>query len=237
MLEPARIKGAKCQLPLLMPPFFHLEQLDGVRVLRLPSGDGTNRLTHACVLALTEAFRDLAHKPEALIVTGNRRFFSAGADLREIAALTGPEAYEFSRIGQTLMNTVEQFPAPVYAAISGYCMGGGLDLALACRQRIASPDAIFGHRGAALGLITGWGGTQRLPPLVGKAKALEMFIAAEKLHARDALRCGLIDAVAEDPVAESVSRVNSSLQRHRVTQQDRIDREVVLRFDAGGTAL
>jgi enoyl-CoA hydratase/carnithine racemase len=191
---------------------------DGVRVLRLQSDDCTNRLTRACVLALTETVRDLASKREPLIVAGNRRFFSAGADLREIASLSGPEACEFSRIGQMLMNTVEQFPAPVYAAISGYCMGGGLDLALACHRRIASPGAVFGHRGAALGLITGWGGTQRLPRLVGKAKALEMFVVAEKIRAGDALRCRLIDAVAEDPVAESVRRLNSSPQRHRVAE-------------------
>ena len=169
-----------------------------------------NRLTRACVLALTEGLRDLAHQAEPVIITGNRRSFSAGADLREIAALTGPEAYEFSRIGQTLMNTVEQFPAPLYAAISGYCMGGGLDLVLACHQRIASPDAVFGHRGAALGLITGWGGTQRLPRLVGKAKALQMFVAAEKLHAKDALRHGLLNELAEDPVTEAAQRIKSS---------------------------
>jgi len=193
-----------------MPPFFYLEQLHGVRVLRLQSDDGANRLTLVCVLALTEGLRDLAGKPEPLIITGNRRFFSAGADLREIAALTGPAAYEFSRIGQTLMNTVEHFPAPVYAAISGYCMGGGLDLVLACQKRIASLGAVLGHRGAALGLITGWGGTQRLPRLVGKAMALEMFVAAEKVHARDALRHGLVNGLAEDPVAEAARRINSS---------------------------
>ncbi len=203
---------------MLTADFFCLANQDGFRVLRLQSDDGTNRLTRACVLALTEAIRNLAHKSEPLIVTGNQRFFSAGADLGEIAALTGPEACEFSRIGQTLMNTVEHFPAPVYAAISGYCMGGGLDLALACHRRIASPGAVFGHRGAALGLITGWGGTQRLPRLVGKAKALEMFVAAEKVHSKDALRYGLIDAVAADPVAEAVRRLTSSPQRHIVTE-------------------
>jgi enoyl-CoA hydratase/carnithine racemase len=132
------------------------------------------------MLALTEEFRELAHKPEPLIITGNRLFFSAGADLGEIAALTGPEACEFSQTGQLLMNTVENFPAPVYAAICGYCMGGGLDLVLACHRRIASPDAVLGHRGTALGLIIGWGGTQRLPRLVGRAKALQMFVAADK---------------------------------------------------------
>jgi enoyl-CoA hydratase len=197
--------------------FFRLEPHAGVRVLRLHSDDGTNRLTLACVLALTEAFHDLARQPEPLIVTGNRRFFSVGADLVEIAALTGPRAYEFSVTGQTLMRAVESFPAPVFAAISGYCMGGGLDLALACHQRITSPGAVLGHRGAALGLITGWGGTQRLPRLVGKATALQMFVTAEKIHATDALGCGLIDAVAEDPVDEAARRINASTQSLRGT--------------------
>jgi enoyl-CoA hydratase/carnithine racemase len=192
---------------VLTADFFRLEQHAGVRVLRLQSEDGTNRLTRACVLALTEVVRELARTPKPWIVTGNRRFFSAGADLEEIAALSGPEAYEFSAVGQRLMNAIVGFPAPVYAAISGYCMGGGLDLALACHRRIASPGAILGHRGAALGLITGWGGTQRLPRLVGKAKALEMFVAAEKVPAQAALRIGLIDAVAEDPAAEAARRI------------------------------
>jgi enoyl-CoA hydratase/carnithine racemase len=85
-------------------------------------------------------------------------------------------------------------------------MGGGLDLALACHHRIASPHAVFGHRGAALGLITGWGGTQRLPRLVGKGRALEMFVAAEKIMAAAALQIGLVEAIANDPVAESIRR-------------------------------
>jgi len=83
-------------------------------------------------------------------------------------------------------------------------MGGGLDLALACRYRIASPHAVFGHRGATLGLITGWGGTQRLPRIVGKTRALEMFLAAEKISAQKALDIGLVDAIADDPVAEAL---------------------------------
>jgi enoyl-CoA hydratase/carnithine racemase len=161
------------------------------------------------VLALTDKLRDLARGAEPLIVTGNRRFFSAGADLNEIVALTGPGACEFAHMGQALMNTIEHFPAPVYAAISGYCLGGGLDLALASHRRIASPDAVFGHRGAALGLITGWSGTQRLPRLVGRAKALEIFVTAEKICGRDALRCGLVDGLAEDPLAEAARHINS----------------------------
>jgi len=182
-------------------PFFNIKIQDSAIILQLTSDDGTNRLTRTCVVALTSAVQQLALNPRPLVITGNEKFFSAGADLAEIAALSGPDAYSFSRMGQKLMHAIETFPAPVCAAIHGYCMGGGLDLALACHRRVASPHAIFGHRGAALGLITGWGGTQRLPRLIGKAKALELFVAAEKLHAAAALRIGLIDAMETDPVS------------------------------------
>jgi enoyl-CoA hydratase/carnithine racemase len=187
--------------------FFLLDQIDGVRVLRLHSPDSTNRLTSACVRTLTAALQELATRPAPLVIAGNERFFSAGADLQEISSLSGPKAKQFSEMGQLLMSTIEDFPAPVYAAISGYCMGGGLDLALACHRRIASMDAVFGHRGAALGLITGWGGTQRLPRLVGKSRALQMFLAAEKVHAKEALQYGLIDAIATHPVSEAVAHL------------------------------
>ncbi len=160
-----------------------------------------NRLTRARVLALTAAVEKLAERPPSrLVITGNAHFFSAGADLNEIAALTGAQAFLFAQMGQRLMDAVASFPSPAIAAVNGYCMGGGLDLALACHHRVAGPHALFGHRGAALGLITGWGGTQRLPRLIGKAGALQMFLAAEKLHAPRALEVGLVYAVVEDPV-------------------------------------
>ncbi|HJS99238.1 MAG TPA: enoyl-CoA hydratase/isomerase family protein [Terriglobales bacterium] len=178
-----------------------------VRILQLCSSDGTNRLTRTCILELTSTARNLARDGQPLIITGNDRFFSAGAELHEIAALTGPEALEFSRHGQELMNLIAAFPAPVCAAIRGYGMGGGLDLALACHYRVAAPHAMFGHRGAALGLITGWGGTQRLPRLIGKARALQMFVAAEKVNAEEALRIGLVHAVAEEPVTWAVGKL------------------------------
>jgi len=193
-----------------MPGHFQLETMADAMILHLVSSDGTNRLTRACVLALSEAVLNLSREPRPLVITGNSKFFSAGADLAEIASLTGTTALEFSKLGQHLMNMVAAFPAPVYAAIEGYCMGGGLDLALACHWRLASPQAIFGHRGAALGLITGWGGTQRLPRLVGKGRALQMFLTAEKVHAAEALRIGLINAVGADPVAEALRRARSS---------------------------
>jgi enoyl-CoA hydratase len=190
---------------------YSLERQAGAVVLRLQSADGMNRLTTDCVLALTKAMRRLAESnPLPLVITRNEHFFSTGADLHEIARLTGPEALNFSAMGQQLMNLIEYFPKPVIAAVHGYCMGGGLDLALACRARIASPHATFGHRGAALGLITGWGGTQRLPRLIGKSRALQMFVAAEKLNATQALHIGLVDAVNPDPIAGALSRLTST---------------------------
>jgi len=188
--------------------FFQIEFGDPARILRLTSPDGTNRLTRACVLALTAAVEELKAELKTqlcpLIITGNRQFFSVGADLNEIAALTGPEAHKFSAMGQALMNAITSYPAPVIAVIEGHCMGGGFDLALACHRRIAAPHAVFGHRGAALGLITGWGGTQRLPRLIGKGRALELFIAAERISAARAREIGLVDAIADDPIAEAM---------------------------------
>jgi enoyl-CoA hydratase/carnithine racemase len=186
---------------------FQLERAGNCAVLRLISPDSTNRLTRARILALTQAVSALAGQVRPLVVAGNAHFFSVGADLNEIAALTGPDAYEFSRMGQTLMNAIAEYPARVIAAVEGHCMGGGLDLALACHRRIAGPHAIFGHRGAALGLMTGWGGTQRLPRLVGKGRALELFVAAEKLTAARALEIGLIDRITDDPIAAALEHL------------------------------
>jgi enoyl-CoA hydratase len=188
---------------------YELERRNDAVVLRLVSDDGTNRLTRARVHALTAAVEELAtNPPTRFIITGNIHFFSAGADLNEIAALSGPVAFRFAHLGQRLMHAVASFPAPTIAAVHGYCMGGGLDLALSCRRRIAGPHAIFGHRGAALGLITGWGGTQRLPRLIGKGRALQMFLAAEKVHFVRALQIGLVDAIAEDPLAAAFALSN-----------------------------
>ena len=179
-------------------------------ILRMRSTDGTNRLTRRSVVGLRQAITGIAEdQPSALIITGNEHFFSAGADLSQIAALTGPTAYDFALCGQQLMNTVAGLPLPAIAAVRGYCMGGGLDLALACHRRIASPNAVFGHRGAALGLITGWGGTQRLPRLIGKSHALHMFLAAEKIHAQQALEIGLIHQVTADPIEAALDYIES----------------------------
>ncbi len=172
-----------------------------------------NRLRRSKVIYLTEAIRRLgdSESPASPLVIIGQTNFSVGADLNEITALTGPEAYAFSALGQALMQAIASYPAPVIAAIEGHCMGGGLDLALACHRRIAAHSAVFGHRGAALGLITGWGGTQRLPRLIGKGRALELLVAAEKVSAARALEIGLVDVIADDALAEAVRRLRPSL--------------------------
>jgi enoyl-CoA hydratase/carnithine racemase len=196
-------------------PFFQLACEDNVYVLQLTSEDGTNRLTGERVLALSERIMRLTRAALPLVITGNHNFFSVGADLNEIATLTGPAAYEFSAMGQALMNCISGFPAPIIAAIEGHCMGGGLDLALACHRRIAAPHAVFGHRGAALGLMTGWGGTQRLPRLIGKGRALELFAAAEKISAHRAFEIGLVDALAHDPINGALEYLRTRYSEHQ----------------------
>ncbi len=190
------------------PTDFALAHDGGIFFLTLYSADGLNRLSRQTIKLFTEEILNLSagDAPVPPLIISGEKFFSTGADLNEIVELSGPEALEFARAGQVLMNAVDRYPAPVCAAITGYCMGGGLDLALACDLRIAAPHAVFGHRGAALGLITGWGGTQRLPRLVGKGRALQMFLAAEKISAAEALRIGLVDAIADDPVEEAGRR-------------------------------
>jgi enoyl-CoA hydratase len=168
----------------------------------------------ARITALHRALQELSAEAESgnlkrLIITGNNKFFSAGADLNEISQLTAAQAFEFSRAGQALMLAIDQFPVPVIAAIRGYCMGGGMDLALACDYRVAAPNAVFGHRGASLGVMTGWGGTQRLPRLIGKARAMQMFLLAEMVKVDESLRMGLVDKIAEEPIHEAITRATN----------------------------
>jgi enoyl-CoA hydratase/carnithine racemase len=147
----------------------------------------------------------LAGLERPLVITGSDHCFSVGADLHEINQLNFSSGIEFAHLGQSLMETVERFPAPVFAAISGFCFGGGLDLALACHRRFAASTAQFGHRGAALGFMTGWGGTQRLSRIVGRARTLELLATAERISAERALQIGLVEKISNDPVGEAVS--------------------------------
>jgi enoyl-CoA hydratase/carnithine racemase len=143
--------------------------------------------------------RAIAEKPNPKIIfTGKDDVFASGADLREIAKITPETAKEFALRGQNLMNKISQTEA--VAAVNGFCFGGALDLAIACKRRIASEWAEFSHPGANLGIMTGWGGTQRLPRLIGQAVALEMFFTAKRVPAREALKIGLIDRISINPL-------------------------------------
>ncbi|HSK45826.1 MAG TPA: enoyl-CoA hydratase/isomerase family protein [Candidatus Binatia bacterium] len=200
--------------PTAAGKYFEIECKAEVAILRIASADGTNKLGMARIRALHRAVQELSAEAESgqikgLIITGNEKFFSAGADLNEISQLSAAQAFEFSRQGQALMLAIDRFPAFVIAAIRGYCMGGGMDLALACDYRIAAPNAVFGHRGASLGVMTGWGGTQRLPRLIGKPRAMQMFLLAEMVKADEALRIGLVDKIAGDPIDEAIARATN----------------------------
>lgn len=135
--------------------------------------------------------------PANIVFTGRADVFASGADLREIALVNGETAREYALRGQNLMNKIARTNA--VAAVNGFCFGGALDLALACRKRYAAPGASFSHPGATLGIMTGWGGTQRLTRLVGEAAALEMFLTSKRVTAGEALEIGLVDGIFNDP--------------------------------------
>ncbi len=144
-----------------------------------------------------------------LIFSGTDDVFASGADLREIGRVTGKTAREFALRGQTLMSRISDLHCKTVAAVNGFCFGGALDLALACDMRIASPNALFSHPGASLGIMTGWGGTQRLPRMIGEAAAIEMFFTGRRVNAAEALTLGLVDAVADDPVPSAIRIVEN----------------------------
>jgi enoyl-CoA hydratase len=139
-----------------------------------------------------------------IVFTGADEVFASGADLREIDRLDSEDAREFAHLGQSLMNKIAGTPLITIAAINGYCFGGGLDLALACNRRIATSNAVFSHPGAGLGIITGWGGTQRLPQLIGEAAALELLLTAGRFDSQWALRTGLVEAIDADPLERAI---------------------------------
>jgi enoyl-CoA hydratase len=141
-----------------------------------------------------------------VIVTGaGDRAFVAGADISEIAALTSEEGQRFARRGQSIFDAVETLGKPVIAAVNGYALGGGCELAMACTLRIASENAMFGQPEVKLGIIPGYGGTQRLSRLVGKSHALELLLTGEMISAAEALRVGLVNHVVPSSELQSTA--------------------------------
>jgi len=165
-------------------------------------------LTHVLKVEALIEVRAALHETgtvDRLIITGTNGYFAAGADIEELTALNWASALEYARFGQQVMNEISAHPSVTIAAIDGYCMGGGLDLALACDLRYATAKSILAHPGGRIGIMTGWGGTRRLPLVIGKTRALEMMAIGRRLTAIEAEGWGLINGVVDDPVRHALN--------------------------------
>jgi enoyl-CoA hydratase len=184
-----------------------VENIKNAVVLRFNRPDIKNPLSIATLEELEKIIADLeSHTAiKTVIFTGSGDTFASGANLNEIARLDETTAREFGLRGQNLMQTIYHSEKLTIAAVDGFCMGGALDLALSCKHRVASQRSVFAHPGANLGIMTGWSGTQLLPRLIGEARALEMFLTAKRVDAKEALRINLIDKISDDPLAESLA--------------------------------
>lgn len=192
-----------------------LEADAGVAVLTLDRPDALNALNGELLLEIGLAL-DLVEadaEVRALIVTGAGRGFCAGADLAGFADLddvfSGREA---ALAGQDVMNSLAALPIPVIAALHGFAVGGGLELALACDLRVAAPGTRLGLPETTRGLIPGYGGTQRLPRLIGEAHALDLILTGRLVDAGEAASMGLVSRVAENPLAEATTLARSLLR-------------------------
>ncbi|MBX7170020.1 MAG: enoyl-CoA hydratase/isomerase family protein [Pyrinomonadaceae bacterium] len=176
-------------------PNLLLETKEKTLIIRFNRPEIRSPLSIVVLDELNRITEDLATRQdiEKIIFTGVDNVFASGANLNEIAQVTSETAREYALRGQNLMKKISELPQETIALVNGFCFGGALDLALSCKKRIATPKAIFCHPGANLGIMTGWGGTQRLPRLIGQAKALEMFLTAKQVGADEALNIGLVD--------------------------------------------
>ncbi len=176
----------------------HLEIEAGVGYLILDNGGRFNTLHRGCIGEIREALRVLETDPAVVCIVlsgGQGESFAVGANIAEMKDFAPLDALEFSEQGQALFEQMEAADKPIIGALNGITMGGGCDLALACDIRLASDRLRIAHPGAKLGIITGFGGTQKLPRQVGRNFALEMFMTAEAYGAAEALRMGLVDRV------------------------------------------
>jgi enoyl-CoA hydratase len=194
-----------------------LSSHNSVAVLAFSFAEGYPRLSVAVLREMDDLLEEVRGVGlfRGVVIAAGTKSFATGAEIEEVAALEGVRAREFAERGQSTCRRIATFPLPVVAAIRGYCLGGGLDLALACHGRVATYDASFGHPAAALGLVTGWGGTERLARLLGKATALHMFLTADRIPATQALSMGLVDALASsrDLIATAAKRAEAMARR------------------------
>ena len=188
--------------------FLAVEIADRIATVTVNRPDKLNALNARVLEELDLVFTafDTDRSVGAVIVTGAGRAFVAGADIAEIAANDAGGLERLSAVGQAIFTKIETLSKPVIAAVNGFALGGGCELAIACHVRVASEHAKFGLPEVKLGLIPGYGGTQRLPRLIGKARALRMILTGEQVDANEAHRIGLVDEVATATTLHEVAR-------------------------------
>ena len=182
---------------------------DGVALVILNRPDKLNALNGDTMGELSDAFARVRDDAtiRGLIVTGaGEKAFVAGADIKELAVLSPVEAQALSHRGHAIFRTLETMPKPSVAAINGFALGGGLELAMSCTIRVSSPAAKFGQPEVKLGILPGYGGTQRLPRLVGRGRALDLLISGEMIDSTEAHRIGLVNYVVPQEELLAFSR-------------------------------
>lgn len=178
--------------------FLKFEHNEGITVLKISAPKSLNALNSSILKELDDFVGHLDAQTRVLIITGDgEKSFVAGADISEMAHLNEPQGQEFGRLGAQVFRRIELLPIPVIAAVNGFALGGGCELAMACDIRIASSKAKFGQPEVGLGIIPGFSGTYRLPKLIGQGYAKEMIYTGKVIRADEALRIGLVNAVYE----------------------------------------
>lgn len=191
---------------------------EGILTVTINRPDKLNALNAKVLSDLDTILQDVYQEQNihGVILTGSgSKAFVAGADITEFTGLSADEAYRLARKGQDIFTTIERSPKPVIAAVNGFALGGGCELAMACHLRIASTTAKFGQPEVNLGLIPGYGGTQRLPHLVGKGKAMEIVLSGNIVDAPEAHRIGLVNHVTppEELMSYSITLLKTILSK------------------------